>query len=52
MVVIKKFFPDTIPDNEELYFQYLIGVIESVDELCYLQITKLSDSYHFRLSPS
>jgi hypothetical protein len=30
----------------------LCGVIESIDELSSLQITKMADGYHFRLSPS
>lgn len=52
MQIIRKFFPDAIPDNEEVYFAYLKGILESVDELSSLQITKLPDGYHFRLSPS
>jgi len=52
MIVSRKHFPEILPDNEEVYFQHLIGVVESVDELSTLQISKLKDSYHFRLAPS
>lgn len=52
MEVNRKHFPSILPDNEENYLSMLTGVIESVDELSMLQITKLKDSYQFRLSPS
>ena len=52
MVVSRKYFPEIISDNEEVYFQHLIGVLEAVDELSTLQISKLKDSYHFRIAPS
>jgi hypothetical protein len=52
MQVSRKYFPEILPDNEEVYFQHLIGVVESVDELSTLQISKLKESYHFRLAPS
>lgn len=52
MEVLRKDFDPILPDNEEIYFQMLIGTIESVDELATLQITRLKDKYHFRLSPS
>ena len=52
MEVQKKFFPKIIPDNEQVYFQHLFGIIDSVDELSSLQITKTSSSYDFRLAPS
>lgn len=52
MIVIRKYFPEIISDNESIYFQYLIGSIESIDELSNLQISKLNNHYHFRLAPS
>lgn len=52
MEIIKKYFPEVLTDNEEVYFSYVKGVIESVDELSSLQITKVLDGYQFRLSPS
>jgi len=52
MEVHRKHFPSLIPDNEEMYISMLSGVLESVDELSILQITRLRDSYLFRLSPS
>lgn len=52
MVVNKRFFPEVMPDNEVVYFAHLEGVIDSVDELSTLEITKTPTSYHFRLVPS
>ena len=52
MTVSKRFFPDVMPDNELAYFAHLEGVINSVDELSTLEITKTPSSYHFRLVPS
>jgi hypothetical protein len=52
MEVIKKFFPSVMLDNENIYFASLLGVIESVDELSSLEITKTPKSYSFRLVPS
>lgn len=48
----RKYFPPILPDNEEMYFQHLSGILDSVDELSMLQVTKLSEGYLFRLSPS
>ena len=52
MTVSKRFFPEVMPDNEIAYFAHLEGVINSVDELSSLEITKNPHSYHFRLAPS
>jgi hypothetical protein len=52
MTVSKRFFPEVMPDNEIAYFAHLEGVINSVDELSSLEITKSPHSYHFRLAPS
>ena len=52
MQINKKFFPQVMPDNETAYFNHLIGVIDSVDELSTLEIIKNPHSYHFRLAPS
>jgi len=52
MIVTRKHFPTTLLDNEETYLSMLSGIIESVDELSTLQISKISDGYIFRLSPS
>lgn len=52
MTISKRFFPDVLPDNEMAYFSHVQGVIESIDELCTLEITKNPHSYHFRLAPS
>lgn len=52
MQVNKKFFPEVMQDNELAYFAHLEGIIDSVDELSTLEITKNPRSYHFRLAAS
>jgi hypothetical protein len=52
MTVSKRFFSEVMPDNEIAYFAHLEGVINSVDELSTLEITKNPYSYRFRLAPS
>lgn len=52
MQINTRFFPKVLPDNEIAYLAHLEGIIESVDELCTLEITKNPKSYHFRLAPS
>lgn len=52
MQIHKKFFPPVMQDNELAYFAHLEGVIDSVDELAIMEITKNPKSYHFRLAPS
>lgn len=41
-----------MPDNELAYLAHLQGVIDSVDELSTLEITRNPNSLHFRLAPS
>jgi hypothetical protein len=52
MQVNKRFFPKRIPDNDEIFIASLLGVIESVDELSSVEITKKPSSYHFRIAAS
>ena len=52
MQINKKFFPEVMQDNEIAYFAHLQGIIDSIDELSTLEITKNPNSYHFRLAPS
>ena len=52
MTINKRFFPEVMADNELAYFAHLQGLIDSVDELCSMEITKKPHSYHFRLAPS
>jgi hypothetical protein len=52
MYIVKKYFPEVMPDNEMVYFNHLFGVIESVDELCSMEITKKPTAYHFRIATS
>ena len=52
MEINRKHFPKMMQDNDETFLAHLEGVISSVDELCSLEITKLTDSYRFRIAPS
>jgi hypothetical protein len=52
MLVNKKHFPKLMHDNDETFIAHIEGVISSVDDLCSLEITKLSDSFRFRIAAS
>ena len=52
MTISKRFFPEVMPDNETAYFSHLQAIIEAVDELATMEITKNPHSFHFRLAPS
>ena len=52
MQINKKFFPQVMQDNEQTYFAHIEGIIDSIDELSTLEITRNPSSYHFRLAPS
>ncbi len=52
MQINKKFFPEVMQDNELAYFAHLQGIIDSVDELAIVEITKHPQSYHFRIATS
>ena len=50
--VLKKGFPEVMLDNDEVFINQLIGVVDSCDELCSLEIVKVPTAYHFRIAPS
>ena len=52
MNIVRRFFPEIMLDNDENYLKHLEGVIESVDELTEVEISKGTDAYHFRISTS
>jgi hypothetical protein len=52
MEVNRKHFPKVMQDNDEVFLAHLEGVISSVDELCSLEITKLTNSFRFRIASS
>lgn len=52
MQVSRKYFPEIILDNEEVYFQHLVGIIDAIDELAIMEIKKLQNSYSFRIVSS
>lgn len=52
MQINKKFFPEVMQDNELAYFAHFTGLVESIDELCSVEITKNPHSYHFRIATS
>lgn len=39
-------------DNDEIYFSHLEGIIDSVDELCSMEVVKHPNHYSFRIAPS
>lgn len=39
-------------DNEMSYFAHLEGIIDSIDELSSMEITKKPTAYHFRIATS
>ena len=39
-------------DNEMSYFAHLEGIIDSMDELSSMEITKKPTAYHFRIATS
>lgn len=45
-------FPDTIPDNETTYLNYLEGLIESIDLEADMMIYRITDGIFVRISPS
>jgi hypothetical protein len=52
MQIHKKFFPEVMQDNEMNYFAHLEGIIDSIDELSSMEITKKPTAYHFRIATS
>lgn len=52
MQIVRKYFPEILTDNDEVYFARLEGIIDSVDELSSMQITRNTNAYHFRIAPS
>lgn len=52
MEIYRKNFPHVMRDNDLTYLAHLEGVIDSIDELSSLEISKTTHSYHFRLAPS
>jgi hypothetical protein len=52
MEVSRRNFPEILLDNDNVFLEKLIGVIESVDELACMQITMSESKMHFRIAPS
>jgi hypothetical protein len=52
MEINRKNFPRVMQDNDETFLAHFEGIVNSVDELCSLEITKLSNSYRFRIAAS
>ena len=52
MMVVRRFFPEITLDNDENYLKHLEAVIESIDEYAEMEVTKGTDSYHFRIISS
>lgn len=52
MEVVRKDFPEIMLDNDEVFLAHLIAIVERVDELCSMEITKKERNFHFRIAPS
>lgn len=52
MEVIRRNFPEIMLDNDEVYFSHLTGVVDAIDELSSMEISKTEHSYHVRIAPS
>lgn len=52
MEINRKHFPKLMQDNDEIFLAHFEGIVNSVDELCSLEITKNTDSYRFRIACS
>lgn len=52
MEINRRDFPAIMKDNDTIYISQLCGIIESVDELCHVQINYSPTSLHFRIAPS
>lgn len=52
MEVNRRYFPRILLDNEAAYFNHVTGVVEAVDELSCMEITRTTHGYSFRISPS
>jgi len=52
MEVHRKDFPSITLDNDEVYLTHLCAIVESIDELCSMEITKKEKCMHFRIAPS
>lgn len=51
MEVSRRNFPILL-DNDEVFIDHLCAVVESVDELCSMEIVKKENSFSFRIAPS
>jgi len=52
MEVSRRYFSKIMLDNESAYFAHITAVIDSVDELASMEITRTTHSYHIRIAPS
>ena len=52
MEINRKHFPKLMQDNDEVFLAHFEGIVNSVDELCSLEITKSLESYRFRIATS
>jgi len=45
-------FDEVEPDNNENYLNLLLATLESIDELCSVELLKSNSSLHVRIAPS
>jgi hypothetical protein len=52
MNIATKIQDEVFLDNDLVYFSFLQGVVESVDELCSMEITQINNGFKVRIAPS
>ena len=52
MIISYKDVPSILKENEKAYFKLLEGVLNTVDELCQLEVRRNPTNYHFRIASS
>lgn len=52
MRVCRRFFPEIVQDNDEVYLAHLEGALDAVDEFASMEVTRSLSSYQFRLAAS
>jgi len=52
MILLKKHFPPILEENTLTYFQYLEGIIESIDVGAFGEVTRKMSGINIRISPS
>jgi hypothetical protein len=52
MEVVRKNFPPVIPDNEENYISIILSIIDKIDPLASVEITRAPKTLYFQIAIS